>query len=588
MLVLLLLVVWAIASIPMFMTYLPITDGHDILFHLYRIQGIADGLRNGQFPVRMQYVQLDGYGYPVSIMYGDIFLYPSAILHILGLSVNTAYKLFVLVLNLLTVVTTFVLVKRVFKSDFVAFVGAALWTLAPYRLEDVYLRAAVGEYTALFFFPILLYGWYAIVYPGLSKHPWIWTSIGASGIVLSHVISVVLVAVPMVVLVVVGIRVNCTKTMWKQLALSAVCSAGLCLWYVVPFWDYYRSVDMKVTQIDAAEKVGSAAANAVQPAQLLMFLVPMRGGSDGDVNRISQDMPFALGWSLLCGLVVFAALIALRKAVCGNQQKRMLDVGGIMVAASMVALYCSMTVFYWRMNRFALWNKLIAVLSSIQFPWRFLGVASALLVVVSCAAIYCLLLNKDFAIWGRRAGALMVIIAACEAGFATTSWMQNSISSSPFSDTVDNHAASYGVMSGEYLPAGFDVAYLDRHSAVPTSTKVSIGQYIQRDGTVDLTVSASSRGTVTLPLLMYPYYHAVTKSGDELMLTASRNGMMQLHVPNGYKGTVHIAYTEPLVWRLSEVVSACAVGGLLMYGVWARREFCEWHRHKPRSEVVTR
>lgn len=28
-------------------------DGHDLLFHLNRIEGIASGLRNGQFPVRI-------------------------------------------------------------------------------------------------------------------------------------------------------------------------------------------------------------------------------------------------------------------------------------------------------------------------------------------------------------------------------------------------------------------------------------------------------------------------------------------------------------------------------------------------------
>lgn len=70
----LLFVIWFIADIPFMMSYLPVaTTGHDLIFHLYRIEGIAQGLIEGQFPVRMQTVQAAGYGYPVSIMYGDIF-----------------------------------------------------------------------------------------------------------------------------------------------------------------------------------------------------------------------------------------------------------------------------------------------------------------------------------------------------------------------------------------------------------------------------------------------------------------------------------------------------------------------------------
>ena len=90
----LLFVIWFIADIPFMMSYLPVaTTGHDLIFHLYRIEGIAQGLIEGQFPVRMQTVQAAGYGYPVSIMYGDIFLYPVALLVILGMSINNAYNL---------------------------------------------------------------------------------------------------------------------------------------------------------------------------------------------------------------------------------------------------------------------------------------------------------------------------------------------------------------------------------------------------------------------------------------------------------------------------------------------------------------
>lgn len=48
--------------------------GHDWGFHFARIESIAMGLKNGEFPVKMCQAFNDGYGYPVSIFYGDILL----------------------------------------------------------------------------------------------------------------------------------------------------------------------------------------------------------------------------------------------------------------------------------------------------------------------------------------------------------------------------------------------------------------------------------------------------------------------------------------------------------------------------------
>lgn len=82
------------ASLPLCSPYL--FDGHDLPFHLLRIEGIREGIQSGHFPVRIQPNWLNGYGYGVSVFYGDILLYFPAILRIFGCSVQNAFKLFVL------------------------------------------------------------------------------------------------------------------------------------------------------------------------------------------------------------------------------------------------------------------------------------------------------------------------------------------------------------------------------------------------------------------------------------------------------------------------------------------------------------
>lgn len=49
--------------------------GHDLAFHLNRIEGIKKGLLSGQFPVRIHPTHFGGYGYATPIMYPEMLLY---------------------------------------------------------------------------------------------------------------------------------------------------------------------------------------------------------------------------------------------------------------------------------------------------------------------------------------------------------------------------------------------------------------------------------------------------------------------------------------------------------------------------------
>ncbi len=88
-------------------------------------------------------------------MYGDAFLYFPAILHLCGLSVTASYKVFVLLVNVFTAYYAF---SRIFANKSIGVIASLLWTLSLYRLECIYLRAAVGEYSALSFLPLVALG----------------------------------------------------------------------------------------------------------------------------------------------------------------------------------------------------------------------------------------------------------------------------------------------------------------------------------------------------------------------------------------------------------------------------------------------
>ena len=68
--------------------------GHDLIFHLNRIEGIAQALRLGQVPVRIHSSTFVGYGYAASEFYPELFLYFPAVLRNLGVSVLDSLRIF--------------------------------------------------------------------------------------------------------------------------------------------------------------------------------------------------------------------------------------------------------------------------------------------------------------------------------------------------------------------------------------------------------------------------------------------------------------------------------------------------------------
>ena len=139
-------------------------QGADWRFHLSRIEGIAQGLREGQFPVRIYSQAKDGYGYAPSLFYGELFLYFPAVLRLLGMSVQGAYRAYLIAVQALTAGISFFSFRQMFRHNKTALLGSILYMLAPYHIYNIYWRTAVGEYTALAFLPLipaaltLLYG----------------------------------------------------------------------------------------------------------------------------------------------------------------------------------------------------------------------------------------------------------------------------------------------------------------------------------------------------------------------------------------------------------------------------------------------
>lgn len=540
------------ASLPAFLTYLPYSSNHDITFHLMRIEGIAEGLRNGDFPVRMQTVQINGFGYPVSVTYGDLFLYIPAILRLVGLSLQGSYSVFVFLANLFCASITYVVTKRIFGLRSVALMACALWTFAPYRLLDnVWLRAAVGEYLALGFLPVIAYGLFSIFmngrHEGASRNGWAWCGFGVCGIVYSHVLSILLAIIIFAPVLIAILIARHDKETLLQVVKAIAAAVFLSLAFVVPFLDYYANANMLITDMTADDKRLQAATNAMQLPQLLFFFPPVEGWSIVDPFSVNE-MPMTIGAALFFGGVIWLLAVIMQGGF-REGEKTAFVVGIIGCVLALLLAFMASYYFPWDSDVGSLLNKVIGTLATIQFPWRLLGPISFVMVVLGCLAVVTI---KD-KVLSRAVAAMLACLVVLEAGCGLTSFMNTAA-------PLDEGLNVNGVMNGEYLPSGTIVDKLYEEGATePKPSEGAVVNSFEKKGTdVSISVSAEKDSTVLLPLLSYPGYELST-SIDGASLGVGENNVMELSLPAGADGEVSIAFREPMEWRVSEIVSLLAL-----------------------------
>ena len=116
------------ATAPFFNTNLWHAD--DICYHMLRIEGLKDGILDGQIPVVIFPEAISGNGF-LNSMYPYLFLYIPAVLRIFRVSLVLSYKFLIFLANVATVAGTYHCIKSVSKSRYAAILGATFYIYYP-------------------------------------------------------------------------------------------------------------------------------------------------------------------------------------------------------------------------------------------------------------------------------------------------------------------------------------------------------------------------------------------------------------------------------------------------------------------------
>lgn len=538
----------------------------DMGFHLLRIEGIKEALLDGQFPVKMHPYWTNGYGYPVSIYYGDLFLYIPAIMRVLGFPIHIAIGTFTILTNLATAYIMYWVAHKICKNEYYALGCAVIYTLAPYRLMDMYVRCAVGETLAITFLPLIAYGIYAAFvkkdFDSSYRHLWVPMVIGFTGVIQSHVLTCVMCAIFIIIVCLLQIRKIFVKERFLVLAKTVIYTALVNSWFIVPFITEMKGIDV-VQPYRTSIRIQSAGTQLNQ-----LFSMFYRG--TGDFTRVeagvASEMAQGVGLALGLVLILFLALkIRAKEEVLVPTQE--IKSGTLICGLSVFALFVTTIYCPWDLLSELLgpYNTWIA---NIQFPFRFIAIATVLIIML---LLMCINILRKTTL-NKYAGTIIGVITLV-AGITGVYMINHCIDNTSAFYAYDIEALGANDNNvKEYLIYGTDINALE-YNKVAVGENVSYSDY-EKDG-ITIRFTCENTGLddsyIELPLLWYPHYGAMDTNGTELELVTGVNNVMRVIIPSDYEGDVLIQYQTPILWKISYVISLMTLLVLAGSVVWSTR-----------------
>lgn len=133
-----------------------IFSGHDILIHTIYIRAFENALLGGQFPVRWIEWFLRGYNQPTFNYYQPLFYYVVLIPRIFGFSYSLSLSFTIVAFWLLSGFFMFLFARRYF-GNLGGMLSAIFYVFAPYHISDIFVRAALPEFIALTIIPAIFW-----------------------------------------------------------------------------------------------------------------------------------------------------------------------------------------------------------------------------------------------------------------------------------------------------------------------------------------------------------------------------------------------------------------------------------------------
>lgn len=542
-----------VASVPLFSDFL--LEGDDLKFHLARLEGLYQGLRTGNFPVRINPQQTELFGNVTATMYPQLFLYPAVIPRFLDVSVMICYKLLILCMNIGAAIFTFYGVKRICGSYKMAYIASILYTFSLYRLIDVYYRAALGEALAMTFLPLVLWGIWETLWGERKK--WYILVIGMTCVLQSHVLSVEIALVFLVLEAVVWLVTGAKEEKIKRIAAGLIAAAVTCLLnlgLIIPFL-FFTGENLVVYSLDYYLD------DFMIYFSQIFSLYPSAMGESLNVGTTKGEMPLTVGGILLIGAILFC-VAAFRE----KKRSRETVIGLHCLGYGILSLIVSSWLFPW--ERIGESNLLRKLVTPLQYSWRMLGPASLFLCIVSAVGIVMFISQSS----GRKwiCGVFMAVaLSSAWFLFDSMTFQLDSINDEMFLEGNTEYDSWYMYDDGDQPPEfELKVGLSENYIKTLHGTQAVYSEY-QKTGTrisvyVDPGEHPQEEEYLLFPLYYYPGYEILVDG--EKVETVSLNRLVACRLP-GEKAYIQVEYRGMTLWRIADIVSWLTAIGVIAYAV---------------------
>ena len=523
-------------------------QGDDFYFHLSRIQGMTASLNAGYFPPRILLEWMKNYGVGCGFFYPDFFMFIPVCIHMLGFSMISSLRFFLILCSFFSVLTMFFAGKNIGNDrDICGAAAAIIYAFASYRLVCTFYRNAVGEAQAFIFYPLIIWGFAEILH-GNTKKWWIFV-IGFFGMMMSQMVGLAIAGILCSVYLLFSIKqLTGNSEIFKALMKSTVITILLGAFFLLPMIEQSSRNHLQINDYMNGTppnwEKNWKEMNMTGFAHFFRLLIPwIHGVGIRDINPNP-------GWIILAipilrlGMQVFHKTSSEMKAA-----DRFLFIGVLL-------LFLSTDLFPWE------WFQWILI--KIQYSWRLLAPGTVLLSL--SGGIYLEALYSDSSYTKP-----IIILTVFAAIFSGTPLLINTAVNKNV--PVEKLSLTNRIIHGaEYMPVGFNIDFVDdnKDHVLYNEKSTTVTDYRRKGLGYHFSFERSGTGdpeNYTLPLIYYFGYKANLTDSDgitnEIPVSAGMMGLTTVSDEGSPQGTIRVHYEKTVIQKVSEAISLITMTAVL-------------------------
>ena len=557
-----------IAAIPLINLRIYGTD--DGYVHMLRIFGMEQILKEQNFPPFIYSKFANGFGYAINLFYSPIVTYGPLFFRIFGLHYYTCLKLFAYSTILISCFTMYNFLYEVSKKREIAILGAVIYAFIPYRLETIFNRFAIGEFTAYIFFPMLFHGLFNLLKGDGRKHYYI--AIAAIGLILTHTISTEYSAIFALLYIIFNFKQLKNKGVIKKIAINVIFILAITAFFTVPLMEHKILGNYVIFNSTSMKSLPSDVQNStIKISQLFKDI--------GEVNGVSFKIGIPLIILTLLGIVSY-------KKMDKNIKSEYITFAVI----AMISLAMVTKLFPWII--------MPKILTTLQFAWRMLAFFEFALSIICAINLYYFIdtickksskNSKDTKVHTKTENlynmlllfAIIVIITSMMKIDYNYSYEKEKFLTDEEYETKINEKNSIWSINREYLPEKVDVkklgkSYLDyRENRVYVLDGNSTITNEKKKGLqLEFDIENYKANTILeLPYTYYLGYTVTTEQNEKVQMFESDNGMLAIKLDENIESAhITVKYTGTIIEKVSYLISAISIITFIGYVIHSKKQ----------------